>query len=71
MEGTVYSQEDEDFLLYCTLNNVSNKDMLDIVFKVKGFPPLDHNQAQKNREEYEAYKLGLNDMHTNQQTDNQ
>lgn len=45
--------------------------MLDIVFKVKGFPPLDHNQAQKNREEYEAYKLGLNDMHTNQQTDNQ
>jgi len=59
MEGAIYAEDEEEFLLYCVLNNISNNEMLNAIFEVKGFPPLNHEVAEQSRMAYELYKKSL------------
>lgn len=53
MEGEEFSKEEEEYSLYCVLNDVPTSVMLDVVFTVKGWEKLDHDRARATRLEYE------------------
>lgn len=56
MEGEEFSKEEEEYSLYCALNDVPTSVMLDVVFTVKGWELLDHDKARKAKLEYESLK---------------
>lgn len=53
MEGEEFSKEEEEYSLYCALNDVPIAEMLDAVFEVNGWEKLDHDRARATRLEYE------------------
>lgn len=59
LEGFLLSADEEEYMLYCILNDISTEVMLDNLFTVKGLRLLDHEKAKKNRSAYEAYQKGL------------
>lgn len=52
MEGEEFSKEEEEYSLYCALNDVPIAEMLDAVFEVNGWEKLDHDRARATRLEY-------------------
>lgn len=53
MEGEEFSKEEEEYSLYCALNDVPITEMLDVVFEVNNWEKLDHDRARATRLEYE------------------
>ncbi len=53
MEGEEFSKEEEEYSLYCALNDISIREMLDAVFTVNGWDKLDHDKARATKLEYE------------------
>lgn len=57
MEGEELLPDEEEFVLYCVLNDIPSEEMLDVVFTVKGWELLDHAKAHQSRLEYESLEL--------------
>ena len=53
MEGEEFSKEEEEYSLYCALNDIPITKMLDVVFTVNGWDKLDHDKARATKLEYE------------------
>lgn len=53
MEGEEFSKEEEEYALYCALNDIPITKMLDVVFTVNGWDKLDHDKARATKLEYE------------------
>lgn len=52
IEGEEFSKEEEEYSLYCVLNDISTAEMLDAVFEVNDWEKLDHDRARARRLEY-------------------
>lgn len=50
LEGANYAEDEKEFLIYCTLNNVPLEKVLDAVFEVRGHDLIDHEVWRKSRE---------------------
>lgn len=53
MESEEFSKEEEEYSLYCALNDIPIAEMLDVVFEVNGWEKLDHDRARATKLEYE------------------
>lgn len=56
LDGEDISKEEEEFALYCVLNDVPLEKMLDVVFTVEGWPLIDHKKAAQNRAAFQKYQ---------------